>query len=129
MGGFIFAFSPWHIAQAMHHAHVAGIEFLPFYVLCYLLALNHESYRWLTSAILCCALSALSCWYYLFYWLYFLLFHFLYLRVHRRVAPRPWDLKAPLLCLVGVGLLLSPLSCPCWRAVSAGWQAVSTMRI
>jgi len=30
-GGFIFAFKPWHVAQAMHHAHVAGIEFLPFF--------------------------------------------------------------------------------------------------
>ena len=42
-GGFIFAFNPWHVAQAMHHAHVAGIEFLPAFVLCYLLASDRKS--------------------------------------------------------------------------------------
>src|SRR5579871_655587 len=35
-GGFVFAFNPWHVAQALHHAHVAGIEFLPCFALCYL---------------------------------------------------------------------------------------------
>jgi hypothetical protein len=111
-GGFIFAFNPWHIAQAMHHAHVAGIEFLPCFVLCYLQALKRESYRWLAAAVLFYALSALSCWYYLFYGLYFLAFHILYLRVHRQAWPRGWNLSAPALCLAGVGILLSPLILP-----------------
>ena len=111
-GGFIFAFNPWHVAQAMHNAHVAGIEFLPFFTLCYLSALKHRSYRWLAAAILFYALSALSSWYYLFYGLYFLAFHILYLRVHRHAWPRGWDLLAPALCLAGVALILSPLALP-----------------
>jgi len=111
-GGFIFAFNPWHIAQVMHHAHVAGIEFLPLFALCYLLALERRSYRWLGGAIVFYALSALSCWYYLFYCLYFLAFHLLYLRVHEHRWPRGWRLAAPALCLAGVGLLLSPLILP-----------------
>lgn len=111
-GGFIFAFNPWHIAQAMHHAHVAGIEFLPLFALCYLLALERKSYGWLGGAILFYALSALSCWYYLFYCLYFLAFHLLYLRVHEHRWPRGWRLAAPALCLAGTGMLLSPLILP-----------------
>jgi hypothetical protein len=111
-GGFIFAFSPWHIAQAMHHAHVAGIEFLPFFVLCYLLAMERKNYGWLGGAIIFYALSALSCWYYLFYCLYFLAFHLLYLRVHEHRWPRGWRLAAPALCLGGTMLLLSPLIVP-----------------
>jgi len=87
MGGFIFAFSPWHVAQSMHHMLGAGIEFLPCFALCYLQALKHKSYRWLAPAVLFLVLSALSCWYYLFYGFYFLTFHLLYLRVHRHAWP------------------------------------------
>jgi len=112
VGGFVFAFSPWHVAQAMHHAHVAGIEFLPAFVLCYLLASERKSFAWLAGAIAFYALSALSCWYFLFYCFYFLLFHLLYLRVHEQQWPRGWRLTAPALCLAGTALLLSPLLLP-----------------
>ena len=111
-GGFIFAFNPWHVAQAMHHAHVAGIEFLPFFVLCYLRASVQHSYGWLTGAMVFFALSALSCWYYFFYCFYFLLFHLLYLRLHEKHWPRGWRLVAPASCLGGTLLLLSPLLVP-----------------
>jgi hypothetical protein len=111
-GGFIFAFNPWHIAQVMHHAHVAGIEFLPLFALCYLQAMERKSYRWMAGAMAFYALSALSCWYYLFYGFYFLAFHLLYLRVHEHRWPRGWRLAAPALCLAGTGLLLSPLALP-----------------
>ena len=111
-GGFIFAFSPWHVAQTMHHALGTGVEFLPLFVLCYLRASNHESYGWLTGASIFLALSALCSWYYLFYCLYFLAFHFLYLRIHQHSWPRGWRLNAPLLCFGGATLLLSPLILP-----------------
>ena len=62
----------------------------PLFALCYLLALERKSYRWLGGAIIFYALSALSCWYYLFYCLYFLAFHLLYLRVHEHRWPRGW---------------------------------------
>jgi hypothetical protein len=111
-GGFVFAFNPWHIEQAMHHAHVAGIEFLPFFVLCYLLAIERHSFSWLAGAAAFFALSALSCWYYLFYCFYFLVFHLFYLLVHENRLPHGWRLAAPVLCLAGTGLLLSPLLVP-----------------
>jgi hypothetical protein len=111
-GGFIFAFSPWHVAQAMHHALGTGVEFLPCFVLYYLRALKHRSYRSLATATLFYALSALSGWYYLFYGFYFLAFHILYLRVHQHSWPRGWNLLAPSLCLAGLGVILSPLILP-----------------
>ncbi len=64
LAGFIFAFNPWHVAQAMHHAHVSGIEFLPLFVLFYLQAQEQRSTRLLAAACVMAALSALSCWYF-----------------------------------------------------------------
>jgi hypothetical protein len=34
LGGFIFAFSPFHFAHSLHHMHVATIQFIPLFVLC-----------------------------------------------------------------------------------------------
>lgn len=121
-GGFVFAFSPWHIAQSMHHMLGAGTEFLPCFALCYLQALDRKSYRWLAGAALFLVLSALSCWYYLFYGFYFLAFHILYLRVHHHAWPRGWNLIAPALCLAATGLILLPLILP-MIASSAGHNA------
>jgi hypothetical protein len=111
-GGFIFAFSPWHVAQTMHHALGAGVEFLPLFVLCYLRASNRQSYSWLAGASVFLALSALCSWYYLFYCFYFLAFHSLYLRVHEHRWPHGWRLGALLLCFGGAMLPLSPLILP-----------------
>ena len=111
-GGFIFSFSPWHVGQAMHHMLGTGVAFLPCFALCYLQALKHQSYRWLASASLFYALSALSGWYYLFFCFYFLAFHILYLRVHHHAWPRGWNLLAPALCLAGAGVVLLPLILP-----------------
>jgi len=129
MGGFIFAFSPWHVAQTMHHALGAGIEFLPCFALCYLLALKHKSYHWLAAAVLSYVLAALSCWYFLFYGFYFLAFHILYQRVHHHAWPRGWNLLAPALCLAGAGLSLLPLILPMLAAGLGGnaYQAGSNV--
>lgn len=115
LAGFIFAFNPWHVAMAMHHAHVSGIEFLPLFMLCYLHALDRRSYGWLAGAGLSVALSALCCWYFLFYALYFAAFHLLYLRIKDGAWPRGWMLGAPALCFGGSALILSPLLVPMMR--------------
>jgi hypothetical protein len=112
IAGFIFAFNPWHVAQMMHHAHVSGIEFLPLFVLFYLRALAEPNWRWLAGAAVLQALSALSCWYFLFYTLYFFAFHLLYLRLSQGRWPRRWPLAAPALCTAGALLLLSPWLIP-----------------
>jgi hypothetical protein len=112
IGGFVFAFNPSHIAQAMHHAHVSQIEFLPFFAFAWLLTLERRSIAWLAAAIVLMALSALSCWYYLFYCAYFIALHLLYLRVRDGAWPRGWHLLAPVLCVAGAVLLLAPLLVP-----------------
>ncbi len=112
VAGFIFAFNPWHVAQVMHHAHVAGIEFLPLFVLFYLLALERRSWGWLVGATAMQALSALSCWYFFFYALYFMAFHLLYLRLRDKTWPRGWYLAMPAACAAGCTLLLSPWLLP-----------------
>jgi hypothetical protein len=112
VAGFVFAFNPWHVAQVMHHAHVSGIEFLPLFVLLYLRALEQPNWRWLAGAAIMQALSALSCWYFLFYTFYFFAFHLLYLRLSQGRWPRGWRLAAPALCTAGALLLLSPWLIP-----------------
>ena len=55
------------------------------------------------------ALSALSCWYYLFYLGYFILFHTVYMALRTRTIPVGWQLVVPEACIFGVAALLSPL--------------------
>jgi hypothetical protein len=112
VAGFIFAFNPWHVAQVMHHAHVATIQFLPLFVLFYLLALERRSFRWLAGAAAMQALSALSCWYFLFYTIYFMAFHLVYLRMRNGRWPWGWNFAAPALCTAGAAVPLSPWLIP-----------------
>jgi hypothetical protein len=88
VGGYIFAFNPSHVIHTLGHAHVSSIEFIPFFVICYWLALERTGLMWLVGTIVFYALSALSCWYYLFYIGYFVIFHTLY----------AWFLSPPGLC-------------------------------
>lgn len=116
MAGFIFAFNPWHVAQAMHHTHVTTIQFLPFFVLCYLVALERRSFALLALAAVLDALSALSSWYYFFYLFYFMAFHLLWLRIRKGSWPWGWNFAAPTLVCLGAGLLLLPWAIPMARS-------------
>ena len=112
IGGFIFAFNPWHVQMAMHHAHVSGIEFIPFFVLAYLLAIERHSFGWLAAAVLLYVLSALMCWYFLFYLGYFIVFHFIWEIFRRHQLPDRWHMRTAAITLGGCALLLSPLIVP-----------------
>ena len=116
LGGFLFAFNPSHVEHVMHHAHVASIEFIPFFVLAYLLTIERKSLLFLLLTIFLYALNALSCWYYLFYIAYFIAFHTVYVAIRDRALPRGWQLLAPVACLAGVIVVLSPLLVPMVRA-------------
>ena len=35
VGGFIFAFSPFHTAHLLHHMHVSTIQYIPFFLICF----------------------------------------------------------------------------------------------
>ncbi|MGH6878711.1 MAG: hypothetical protein ACREHV_15220 [Rhizomicrobium sp.] len=112
IGGLVFAFNPSHVAHALHHAGVSSIEFLPFFVLAWLLALERRSIMWLAVAAIFFMLSALSCWYYLFFCAYFIGFQLLYQRVRDKAWPRGWYLAAPALCILFVTVTLMPLLLP-----------------
>ena len=112
LGGFVFAFNPSHIEHVMHHAHVSSIEFIPAFVLCYLLAMERKSWPLLIGSAILYALNALSCWYYLFYIFYFIVFHTVYLLIRDRAFPRGWKLLTPVACIAGTIALLSPLLVP-----------------
>jgi len=122
LGGFIFAFNPSHVEHVMHHAHVSSIEFIPFFVLAYLLTIDRKSIPLLISAIALFALNALSCWYYLFYVAYFILFQTVYVVIRDRALPRGWQLLAPIACFSGAIVVLSPLQVP---MMMAAWQGAS----
>jgi hypothetical protein len=119
IGGFIFAFSPFHFAHSLHHMHVATIQYIPFFVLCVLRLEETYRMRYGVGAVIWFILGALSSWYYLFYNLFFLLFLYLY-----RAIQTPKLLIQPLLSQTaaitgGSLLLLSPLLLPMIREASA----------
>ena len=112
VGGYVFAFSPWHVQQIMHHAHVSEIGFIPFFVFAYVEGIERKSITWLGAAVIFYALSALCCWYYLFYLAFFMVFHAAFKMVRDRAPLRGWQLWAPLACWCSTLALLSPLLVP-----------------
>lgn len=120
LGGFVFAFNPSHVLHAMHHVHVASIEFIPFFVLSYWLAIEKKSLAWLLATIAFFALSALSCWYYLFYCFYFIIFHTTYQWFKERRAPQGWGIYILAASLCGVGIVLSPWLVPMVKEALVG---------
>ena len=115
VGSFVFAFNPSHVEHVMHHAGVSSIEFIPFFVLSYLFTIERKSVFCLGCAIVFYALSSLSSWYYLFYIACFVGFHTVYRGIRDRALPRGWNLLAPIACLVGGVVALSPLLIPMVR--------------
>ncbi len=84
LGGFLFAFSPFHFARAQHHFHINTLQFVPFFVLYYIRAIREGTARNLVLATLFFLLNALSDWNYLFFASYFILFSYIYLAIRRR---------------------------------------------
>jgi hypothetical protein len=119
-GGFIFAFNPWHVEQVMHHAHASQIEFIPFFVLAYLVTLERRSAILLVATVMLFALCALSSWYYLFYCACFVAFQMVDEAVRDRRMPRGWQLSTPLVTVGGVLVLLGPLLVPMVKAALHG---------
>jgi hypothetical protein len=112
IGGFIFAFSPFHFAHSLHHMHVATIQYIPLFVLCMIRLGETQEVFYGVGAVIWFTLGALSSWYYLFYNLFFLLFAYLYRAIEdRKVIVQPLLFQA---AAVGGGslVLLSPLLIP-----------------
>lgn len=112
VGGFIFGFSPFHYAHTLHHVHVATIQYIPFFVLCFLKYVETRQLRFCLGAVVFYALSALSSWYYLVYLLYFLIFYWGWRAIKER-SLFPQNTVFPIAQVGGATmLLLSPLILP-----------------
>jgi hypothetical protein len=120
VGGYVFAFNPAHVVQTLHHMHVQSIEFIPYFVLSYILAIERRSVWVLGASLVFYALSALSCWYYLFYLAFFIIFHAVYTAWRARALPSGWHLTCASVTFGGIVLLLSPLLIPMIRESLAG---------
>lgn len=112
IGGAIFAFNPSHIAHVAHHMHVSSIEFIPLFAWTVILAQERRRWIFVLFSTLCFALSALSCWYYLFYCLYFMAFYYVFLALQQKRLLQAWPLCVILCNVVGLFVLLSPLLVP-----------------
>lgn len=112
VGGFIFAFSPFHIAHGFGHMHVATIQYIPFFVLLFLRWIEEKKIVSFFGSVFFFALAALSCWYYLFYLAYFLLFYNLFQAIRLRSLKIKEILLPSMAVLVAVLVFLSPLLLP-----------------
>lgn len=119
-GGAVFAFNPSHVAHVAHHLHVSSIEFIPFFALSFILAVEKRSRGFTVLSTLCFALCALSCWYYLFYCAYFMVFLYAVVAIKQKRFLNAWPLIVILCNIVGVLVLLSPLLGPMIVQAMAG---------
>lgn len=112
ISGFIFGFSPFHLAHALHHLHVGTISFVPFFVYGFIRYMREKKLYLAILSVLLWVLSALSCWYYLVYIGYFVVFYYVFYAITQRAIL--WkDMLLPITVMAFfVLLLLSPLIIP-----------------
>ena len=112
LGGFVFAFSPFHVAHLLHHMPVTTIQYIPFFIICFLKYNDTGEPIYLLGSILLYFLNALSCWYYLVYIGYFMVFYYVY----NAIMEKSYVIKRLLLSIfanvIGVVLLLLPILVP-----------------
>jgi hypothetical protein len=78
IAGFIFSFSPFHIAHSLQHVHVATIQYIPFFVLLFLIYMTKQTVPAFVGTVVFFVLSGLSSLYYLFYNMFFMVFYYCY---------------------------------------------------
>ncbi len=83
VGGFIFAFNPWHLVRSLHHLNLAAEQFIPFFVLFFIKAVRSRRKSDLILALVFFLLNALCSWNYMIFCLYFMAFGYIYLAVRR----------------------------------------------
>ncbi len=108
VGGFIFGFSPFHLAH-LCQMHVVTIQYIPFFVWSFLNYVDTRRWRWGIAAVAFYVLSALSSWYYIVYVGYFILFYYLYHAIRQRSFLWRSLLLPSVGVILGAGALLSPL--------------------
>lgn len=112
IGGFIFAFSPFHFAHSLHHIGLASIQYLPLFVLFFDKYIETGRNFYLFGTVLSYVLGALSYWYYLLYNICYLIYYYMFRAItDRKLVIR--DLAVPMIKIQALVLfLLSPLIVP-----------------
>ncbi len=122
LSGCIFTFSPFHFAHLLGHMQVFSLEWIPFYALAFLRALEPrrarpgqrpsaaEPWRRAVLPALFLTLVALCDWYYVMYLAFFSLLYLAYLAAVRRLRWEALQTAAGIAFLFA--LILSPLLVP-----------------
>lgn len=111
LAGFLFAFTPFHTAQALHHLNIASIQFLPLFIYLHQRAREVPSPTRALAAGLGFAAAALTSWYFLVFLLVYLLTDTIITLAGQPRSLKP-ELKTLALILAAGGLLLAPLAVP-----------------
>jgi hypothetical protein len=108
VGGLIYSFSSFHVSQAQHHINIESIQFIPFFVLYFIKAMQLGRSSDVAVAGLFLLLNALCDWNYLLFGVWFILFGYVYLalRAHRLVLGTV--LRRSALMIIGTVAVLSP---------------------
>ncbi|MBX3010721.1 MAG: hypothetical protein KF832_04405 [Caldilineaceae bacterium] len=128
VAGAIFTFAPFHMAHLLGHMQVMSLQWIPFYILCLLQAIDAYQRRkpWLRRALLAgffLTLTGLCDWYFVLYLFFFTALVMLWqlrvgLRAHTQPAKWPKVLAAvfpPAVAGLFMLLLLSPVLIPMVR--------------
>jgi hypothetical protein len=110
LGGFVFAFSPTHFAHALHQIEIASLQFIPFFVLFYLKALEGGPKRNVVWASVFFLLNTLCSWYYMVFALFCMAVSYCIMAYRRKKLL----LRGPIivsLAIVGITfVIVSPLA-------------------
>ncbi len=112
IGGFIFAFNPFHFAQAQHHLNIASIQFLPLFILFLLKALRGRKISDISLAVVFMLLNALCSWHYFIYSMYFMLALYAYRAVKSSTVLLPRFVTVYSVILGSSLIVLSPFIVP-----------------
>ncbi len=123
VAGFLYGFSPFHFAQALHHINISSLQFVPFFILFFIKAIREKSIWNILWAAIFLLLNAICDWNYLIFAGYFMLFSYIYLAVRRHKIVL-WDviIKSSVIIVLG----LAPLIPWLYKMITVGLQRPET---
>jgi hypothetical protein len=119
LGGFIFAFSPFHAARVLHHLNLSSLQFLPLFVLFFIKAIKGKGARNIVLAAIFMLLNTLCDWTYMIFCCYFVLMSYIYLAIRRKRLVLT-DVISKSAAIVGSAIIV--VSFWLWKMVSLAFQ-------
>lgn len=105
LGGYIYAFNPFHFAQSISHLNIASIQFIPFFVLYFIKVIKEGGRKDLFLTSLFFLLNTLCDWNYMIFAGYFMGFAYVYLAIRRKRYVLP-DVIGKIVAIVGFTLVV-----------------------